>query len=175
MPSLGLNAAANIDVALGRVAAQLDKLQEVGVANLRIGWGRYVPLVGSITGINGQTAATVIPGPEAGRLLQIHRLSFAPQQGVAAATPGTIIIGKGPGMLTTAQGSGQLVAGQASGFIEVFRTTTVPGAQTWGSKQFVLQYPLNLVVLWASGTANVPLVIDGDGWEMLAETAQPDL
>src|SRR5689334_19423470 len=114
MPSIGLNMSAGFDAALGRLSEQVAKLEQVGVANLRLGWGRYVPLVGSITGISAQTAATVIGGPEAGRLWHVHRLTFGPQQGVAAATPGTILIGKGAGMLTTAQGSGQLVAGQAS-------------------------------------------------------------
>ena len=105
--------------------------------------------------LGSQTAGTVIAGPEAGRLWHIHRLSFAPAQiGQAVATPGTIIIGKGTGIQTATQGSGQIVTGnsQSGQFVEIDRTTTVPGKLTYGRGQFVLVSPMNLIVLWASGT-----------------------
>lgn len=172
----GLGLGFDFSAALGSVERELKAGNAVGRTQLQIGWRKYQPITGSITGVGSQTAGTVIAGPEAGRLWHIHRLSFAPAQiGQAVATPGTIIIGKGTGIQTATQGSGQIVTGnsQSGQFVEIDRTTTVPGKLTYGRGQFVLVSPLNLIVLWASGTNVVPLVIDGDAYEYLSETAQP--
>lgn len=170
MAGLGLNVGADFAAELG---GKLDHLAQVGKTQLQIGWRKYHALSGGITGIGSQTVATTIPGPEAGRLWHIHRLSFGTVTPAGAiTTAGTIVIGKGTGVQTQAQSSGQIIAGAASQFIEVERSTTV-GQFTWGRAQFVLVYPMNLIVFWASGTDKLALSIDGDAYEYLAETAQP--
>lgn len=172
--SLGINVAAGLEAQLADATKALKAGNAVGQTQLRIGWRKYQPIVGSLTGKASNTVATVIPGPEAGKLWHVHRLSFGP---VALAgtfsTQGTVIIGKGTGLQTQAQGSGQVVAGQASQFIWVDQITALPGQVTWGRGQFVLVSPMNLIVLWASGTDAAPMTIDGDAYEYLSETAQP--
>lgn len=178
---LGLDVSAGLAAQLGEATKALKEGNAVGMTQLRIGWRKYQPIVGSITGIGSQTAATVIAGPEAGKLWHVHRITLGIQLGgTAIATPGTVIVGKGTGIQTTAQGSGQIIAGAASQFIEVERnpqagaaTGGAPIQFTWGRGQFVLVSPMNLIILWSSGTNNAPLVIDGDAYEYLAETAQP--
>lgn len=165
---------------LGAALGELQKANAIGQAQLQLGWRKYQPVTGSITGINGQTAATSIAGPEGGKMWHIRRLTFAPQLGVAVGTAGTIVVGKGTGLQTTSQGSGQIIAATASQFIEVERSPSPAAASggapctfTWGRSEFVLAYPLQIIALWVSGTAGVPLVIDGDAEEYLAETTQP--
>jgi hypothetical protein len=174
MGGFGIDIGANIGAALGEVQQELKAGRAVGQTQLRIGWRKYAPIVGSITGKGSQTVGASIVGPEAGRLWHVHRLSFGPVQPAGAfSTQGTIIIGKGTGVLQQAQGSGQLVANQSSQFIFVDQGTVMPSQFTWGRGQFVVVYPMNIIVLWASGTDGAGVVVDGDAYEYLAETAQP--
>ena len=174
MSGLGLNVGASLEAGIGEVTKELKAGNAVGVTQLKIGWRKYQPIVGSLTGKGGQTVGTVIAGPEAGKLWHVHRLSFGPVAMAGTfATPGTIIIGKGTGVAAQAQGSGQLVAGQSSQFIWVDQVAACPTQVTWGRAQFVVVSPMNIIVLWASGTDAAPVTIDGDAYEYLSETAQP--
>lgn len=179
MSGLGLNLGADLQAEFG---GKLDKLAQVGQSQVRLGWRKPVSFQGSIVGIGSQIAAANLTGPEAGRLWHIHRITFGTTTlAGSVATPGVLVVGKGTGIQTTAQGSGQIIAqGSTQQFTEVDRspqqgaaTGGAPAAFTFGRAQFVLIYPLNLLCLWSSGTANQTLVIDVDAYEYLAETAQP--
>lgn len=171
---LGLDVGAGLEARLGEATKALKEGNAVGMTQLKIGWRKYQPITGSLVGIGSQTVGCIIAGPEAGRLWHIHRLSFGPATlGGTFATPGTIIIGKGTGIQLQGQGSGQIVAGSPNQMAWVNQGTTMPGQFTWGRGQFVLVSPLNLIVLWASGTDKASVAIDGDAYEYLSETAQP--
>jgi hypothetical protein len=153
---------------------KLDKVASLQRAHLNLDLRKYTNMSGSIVGISSATAATVIPGPEGGKIWQIHRLSIGlPFGGSTPGTQGTILVGKSSGIQTQAQGSGQVVNPGNVSWIEVTRTTTVPSQIVWGRSQFWLPYPMNLVVLWASGTANAVLTLDVDALEYYAEVPLP--
>ena len=159
---LELDIGADISASLGELSSSVSALS-------RQSRSKVVPIVGSIVGISGQVAATTLPGPDGGFEWDIRRISFAPPllagALVSVGTPGTLLIGKSSGLRTSSQGSGQLIVG-GTDWIEVARTTTVPNAILFSRGQFILHYPLNLAVLWASGTAGVTLSIDGNAIEV---------
>ena len=166
---MGVSLGASFDLA-AQVGGKLDRANRLLERSVRLSHRRTTPIVGSIVGIAGQIAATTIAGPEGGLEWHVRRITLAPQlsAGVGAVTTaGTIIVAKSTGVLTTAQGSGQVVTGGLQ-VIEITRTTTVPNALVFSHAQCVINYPNNLIVLWASGTANLPLVIDGDAVELFA-------
>ena len=161
----GIDIQAQIEAGIG---SRLDRLTGSVGQLRRDGYRRTVPLIGSLVGISGQTAATNIPGPEGGFEYHLRRLSIAPTLGgVQVSAQGTLIVAKGQGISLQSQGSGQAVnlttLAQA---VEVTRTSTIPNMITWGGAEFVLRYPEQLIILWASGTAGCTLLIDGDAQEV---------